>query len=139
MTSFARRRARARPGWPPPSLASSESPRGSAWPICRVGRDPQADLIAEGADGLRRLAAAADSLLTRHGGTSCTLQKTCMPLVSLYRRAAAVELLTRPLGSADVTETDTPAALAPDAVEFVADTDTLLTMCACSASSDQPY
>jgi hypothetical protein len=26
-----------------------------------------------------------------------------------------------------------------DAVEFVADTDTLLTMCACSASSDQPY
>ena len=30
-------------------------------------------------------------------------------------------------------------ALAPDAVEFVADTDTLLTMCSCSASSSQPY
>jgi hypothetical protein len=25
------------------------------------------------------------------------------------------------------------------AIELVADTDTLLTMCACSASSDQPY
>jgi hypothetical protein len=25
------------------------------------------------------------------------------------------------------------------AIEFVADTDTLLTICACSASSDQPY
>ena len=25
------------------------------------------------------------------------------------------------------------------AIEFVADTDTLLTMCACSASIDQPY
>jgi MoaA/NifB/PqqE/SkfB family radical SAM enzyme len=33
--------------------------------ICKVGRDPQVDLIAEGADGLRRLAAAAHALLTR--------------------------------------------------------------------------
>jgi hypothetical protein len=61
--------------------------------ICKVGRDPQVDLITEGADGLRRLAAAADSLLTRHGGcTGCTLQKTCgtcMPLASLYRQAKA--------------------------------------------------
>jgi hypothetical protein len=61
--------------------------------ICKVGRDPQVDLIAEGADGLRRLAAAADALLTRHGGcTGCTLQKTCgtgMPLASLYRQAKA--------------------------------------------------
>lgn len=31
------------------------------------------------------------------------------------------------------------AALALDAVEFVAYTDTLLTTCSCSASSDQPY
>ena len=49
--------------------------------------------ITEGADGLRRLAAAADALLTRHGGcTGCTLQKTCgtcMPLASLYRQAKA--------------------------------------------------
>ncbi|HEY0933254.1 MAG TPA: radical SAM protein [Trebonia sp.] len=67
-------------------------PHGKA-SICKVGRDPQVDLIAEGADGLRRLAAAADSLLTRHGGcTGCGLQKTCgtcMPLASLYRQAKA--------------------------------------------------
>jgi len=62
-------------------------PHGKA-SICKVGRDPWVDLIAEGADGLRRLAAAADSLLTRHGG--CTLQQicgTCMPLATLYRQA----------------------------------------------------
>jgi hypothetical protein len=53
--------------------------------------------------------------------------------------AVTVELFSRPPQSADVAEADTPPALAPDAVEFVADTDTLLTMCACSASSDQPY
>ncbi len=53
--------------------------------------------------------------------------------------AVAVELLTRPPEPADAPEADTLPALTPDAVEFVADTDTLLTMCACSASSDQPY
>jgi hypothetical protein len=53
--------------------------------------------------------------------------------------AVAVELLTRPPEPAGVAEAGTTSALAPDAVEFVADTDTLLTMCACSASSDQPY
>jgi MoaA/NifB/PqqE/SkfB family radical SAM enzyme len=67
-------------------------PHGRA-SICKVGRDHQVDLIAEGADGLRRLAAVADSLLTRHSGCSgCTLQKTCgtcMPLASLYRQAKA--------------------------------------------------
>jgi len=67
-------------------------PHGKA-SICKVGRDLQVDLITEGADGLRRLVAAADSLLTRHGGcSSCTLQKTCgtcMPLASLYRQAQA--------------------------------------------------
>jgi hypothetical protein len=67
-------------------------PHGRA-SICKVGRDPQADLITEGPEGLRRLAAVADSLLTRHGGcTGCTLQKTCgtcMPLASLYRQAKA--------------------------------------------------
>jgi hypothetical protein len=31
------------------------------------------------------------------------------------------------------------ATLASDAVEFVADADSLLTMCSCSASSSQPY
>lgn len=53
--------------------------------------------------------------------------------------AVAVELLTRPPESTVAPDVGTPAALAPDAVEFVADTDTLLTMCSCSASSDQPY
>ncbi len=48
--------------------------------------------------------------------------------------AVAVELLTRPPEPAD-----TPAGLGPDAVEFIVDTETLLTMCSCSASSDQPY
>jgi molybdenum cofactor biosynthesis enzyme MoaA len=67
-------------------------PHGRA-SICKVGRDPQVDLLAEGADGLRRLSAAAGALLTRHGGCSgCTLQKTCgtcMPLAGLYRQAKA--------------------------------------------------
>jgi MoaA/NifB/PqqE/SkfB family radical SAM enzyme len=67
-------------------------PHGRA-SICKVGRDPQANLIAEGPEGLRRLAAAADSLLTRHGGCSgCTLSKTCgtcMPLAVIYRQAKA--------------------------------------------------
>ena len=53
--------------------------------------------------------------------------------------AVAVELLTRPPKAPGVPQADTQPALAPDAVEFVADTDTLLTMCSCSASSDQPY
>ena len=53
--------------------------------------------------------------------------------------AVAVELLTRPPEPVGVAEAGTLATLAPGAVEFVADTDTLLTMCACSASSDQPY
>jgi hypothetical protein len=50
--------------------------------------------------------------------------------------AVTVELLTRPPEPAGVAGNDAWPVLAPDAVEFVADTDTLLTMCACS---DQPY
>ena len=53
--------------------------------------------------------------------------------------AVAVELLTCSPESAGAPEADTSASLAPDAVEFVAETDTLLTMCSCSASSSQPY
>jgi len=53
--------------------------------------------------------------------------------------AVAVELLTRPPEPVAVTEAGTLLTLGPDAVEFVADIDTLITMCACSASSDQPY
>jgi hypothetical protein len=53
--------------------------------------------------------------------------------------AVTVELLARPPEPVGVPEADTLPPLAPDAVEFIADTDTLITMCACSASSDQPY
>jgi hypothetical protein len=44
--------------------------------------------------------------------------------------AVAVELLPAPPAS------DT---LDPDAIELVADTDRLMTMCSCSSSSDVPY
>lgn len=61
--------------------------------ICKVGRDPQIPLMEEGVEGLRRLGAIADSLLLRQGGcTGCTLSGTCgtcMPLVTLYRKAKA--------------------------------------------------
>lgn len=61
--------------------------------ICKVGRDPQIPLMDEGVEGLRRLGTIADSLLLRQGGcTGCTLSGTCgtcMPLVTLYRKAKA--------------------------------------------------
>jgi MoaA/NifB/PqqE/SkfB family radical SAM enzyme len=67
-------------------------PHGMA-SICKIGRDPRVNLITEGANGLRRLAAVADALVTRHGGcTGCGLSKTCgtcMPLANLYRKAQA--------------------------------------------------
>jgi molybdenum cofactor biosynthesis enzyme MoaA len=67
-------------------------PHGKA-SICKVGRQEQVDLMAEGAEGLRKLAAVGDRMTTRHGGcTGCTLQKTCgtcMPLATLYRQANA--------------------------------------------------
>ena len=53
--------------------------------------------------------------------------------------AVAVELLTHPPEASSEPVAGTPAVLAPDAVEFVASTDNLLTMCSCSASSSQPY
>lgn len=59
--------------------------------ICKIGRDPQIPLMEEGVEGLTRLNAIADSLLLRQGGcTGCTLSGscgTCMPLVTLYRKA----------------------------------------------------
>ncbi|BCJ76976.1 hypothetical protein CS0771_65200 [Catellatospora sp. IY07-71] len=65
-------------------------PHGMA-SICKVGRDPNIDLLAEGVEGLRRLGGIADGLLARTGGCSgCSVQgtcNTCMPLVRLYRQA----------------------------------------------------
>ncbi|MFC4859467.1 radical SAM protein [Actinophytocola glycyrrhizae] len=67
-------------------------PHGMA-SICKVGRDPQIPLMDEGVDGLTRLGGIADGLLLRQGGcTGCQLQGTCgtcMPLVTLYRKAKA--------------------------------------------------
>jgi len=67
-------------------------PHGRA-SICKVGRDPNIQLMEEGVDGLRRLGVIADRLLLRQGGcTGCTLSGTCgtcMPLVQLYRQAKA--------------------------------------------------
>ncbi|MBO2455378.1 radical SAM protein [Actinomadura barringtoniae] len=65
-------------------------PHGKA-SICKIGREPNVDLLTEGADGLRGLGEIADGLLLRQGGcTGCQLQGTCgtcMPLVQLYRKA----------------------------------------------------
>ncbi len=67
-------------------------PHGKA-SICKVGRDPQIPLLVEGVAGLARLGGIADSLLLRQGGCAgCQLSGTCgtcMPLVTLYRKAKA--------------------------------------------------
>lgn len=61
--------------------------------ICKVGREPNIPLMEEGVEGLLRLGAIGDSLLTRQGGCSgCQLSGscgTCMPLATLYRQAKA--------------------------------------------------
>ena len=67
-------------------------PHGKA-SICKVGRDDQADLMAEGLDGLRRLATIADRLMLRTGGCSgCQLAGTCRvcrPLAKQFQEARA--------------------------------------------------
>jgi len=52
------------------------------------------------------------------------------PRKEVHMTAVAVELLAAPPAP------DTPD---PDAIEIIADTDKLMTMCSCSASSDVPY
>lgn len=68
------------------------NPHGKA-SICKVGRDPQISLLAEGVEGLRRLGGIADRLLLRQGGCAgCTLSGTCgtcMPMAALFRKAKA--------------------------------------------------
>lgn len=67
-------------------------PHGMA-SMCKVGRDPHIALIDDGVEGLARLAGIADGLLRRQAGcTGCTLSgscTTCMPLVTLFRKAKA--------------------------------------------------
>ncbi|MFJ4713148.1 radical SAM protein [Streptomyces sp. NPDC088785] len=66
------------------------NPHGIA-SICKVGRDPSVNLIAEGLEALPRLGAIAESLQLRTGGCSgCTKTGTCRacrPLAKLYQEA----------------------------------------------------
>ncbi|MEU7045423.1 hypothetical protein AB0A77_30810 [Streptomyces varsoviensis] len=61
--------------------------------VCKVSRDHPIPLLKEGVAGLARLGGISDQALQRHSGCSgCALQKactTCMPLVTLYRKAAS--------------------------------------------------
>ncbi|MFC8350815.1 radical SAM protein [Streptomyces sp. NPDC057280] len=61
--------------------------------ICKIGRDDQIDLMAEGLDGLRRLGAISDRLMLRTGGCSgCSLSgscRVCRPLAKVYQEAKA--------------------------------------------------
>lgn len=67
-------------------------PHGRA-SICKVGRDQQIDLMAEGVEGLSRLGGIADSLMLRTGGCSgCQLSgscRVCRPLAKLFQAAKA--------------------------------------------------
>lgn len=61
--------------------------------ICKVGRDDQIDLMAEGLEGLRRLPGVADKLMLRTGGCSgCQLSGSCLvcrPLAKQFQEARA--------------------------------------------------
>ncbi|MGI5143939.1 radical SAM protein [Streptomyces sp. CA-106110] len=61
--------------------------------ICKVGRDPNIDLIAEGVEGLARLGGNAESLMLRTGGCSgCKLSGTCRvcrPMAKVFQAAKA--------------------------------------------------
>ncbi|WP_327591513.1 radical SAM protein [Streptomyces chartreusis] len=61
--------------------------------ICKVGREPNVDLIAEGVEGLTRLGGIADSLMLRTGGCSgCQLSGTCRvcrPMAKVFQEAKA--------------------------------------------------
>lgn len=61
--------------------------------ICKIGRDDQIDLMAEGIHGLRRLGEISDRLMLRTGGCSgCSLSgscRVCRPLAKVYQEAKA--------------------------------------------------
>ena len=69
-----------------PSQAHEVLRRHDPYTGCNAG-------VAEGPEGLRKLAVIADRLVTRNGScTGCTLQKTCgtcIPLPNHYRQASA--------------------------------------------------
>lgn len=61
--------------------------------ICKIGRDPQFDLLNDGLSALTKLSAVADSLMLRTGGCSgCALSATCgtcRPMAKVYQEAKA--------------------------------------------------
>ncbi|WP_435208275.1 radical SAM protein [Streptomyces sp. bgisy034] len=61
--------------------------------ICKVGRRPNIDLIAEGVEGLARLGGIAGSLMLRTGGcTGCQLSdscRVCRPMAKVFQEAKA--------------------------------------------------
>ncbi|WP_432198885.1 radical SAM protein [Streptomyces sp. bgisy027] len=61
--------------------------------ICKVGREPNVDLIAEGVEGLARLGGIAESLMLLTGGCSgCKLSGTCRvcrPMARVFQDAKA--------------------------------------------------
>ncbi|KAB1141126.1 radical SAM protein [Streptomyces luteolifulvus] len=61
--------------------------------ICKVGREPNIDLIADGVEGLAGLGAIAESLMLRTGGCSgCTLSdscRVCRPVAKVFQEAKA--------------------------------------------------
>ncbi|MGW0942536.1 radical SAM protein [Streptomyces sp. NPDC002623] len=61
--------------------------------ICKVGRNPNVDLIAEGVEGLARLGGIADFLMLRTGGcTGCLLSgscRVCRPMAKVLQEAKA--------------------------------------------------
>ncbi|MCM1950385.1 radical SAM protein [Streptomyces sp. G2] len=66
------------------------NPHGIA-SVCKVGRDPNVNLVTEGVEALTRLGVIAESLQLRTGGCSgCTKVgtcRTCRPLAKLYQEA----------------------------------------------------
>ncbi|MET9122252.1 radical SAM protein [Streptomyces sp. NPDC004528] len=61
--------------------------------ICKVGREPNINLITEGVEGLAQLGDIAESLMLRTGGCSgCTLSGTCRvcrPMAKVFQEAKA--------------------------------------------------
>jgi hypothetical protein len=51
----------------------------------------------------------------------------------------ALQLLDRPPLTTTLPASAAHTALDPEGIEFVGETDTLLTMCSCAASSSSPY